>query len=147
MDNLFFPNLDFKYIHDTSVLADLFFACTIIITLVVARYSTLAKLIRDTRGDFKTKNKSFFENQSELNHHLTQYQQRLFYLKNTLYFSLFGGVSLCASIIFVCFEHKTSSVIFFVLYIFLIFLALLTLVKELSISFKALNEHLNLMKN
>ena len=60
MDNLFFPNLDFKYIHDTSVLADLFFACTIIITLVVARYSTLAKLIRDTRGDFKTKNKSFF---------------------------------------------------------------------------------------
>jgi len=146
VDSVFFLNLDFKYIHDTSVLADLFFACTIIITLVVARYSTLAKLIRDTRGDFKT-NKSFFENQSELNHHLTQYQQRLFYLKNTLYFSLFGGVSLCASIIFVCFEYTTSSVIFFVLYIFLIFLALLTLVKELSISFKALNEHLNLMKN
>ena len=37
----------------------MFFACTIYITLVIARYATLAKLIRDSRSNIETNKLKF----------------------------------------------------------------------------------------
>ena len=42
----------------------MFFACTIYITLVIARYATLAKLIRDSRANIEN-DKLKFNNQFE----------------------------------------------------------------------------------
>ena len=44
----------FNYIVvDTITLGTMFFASTILISLVITRYATLAKLIRDSRTDIE----------------------------------------------------------------------------------------------
>ena len=47
--------LNFEILANTSTLAQMFFASTIFITLAIARYATLAKLIRDSRADIEKK--------------------------------------------------------------------------------------------
>ena len=43
----------------SNMLGTMFFACTIYITLVIARYATLAKLIRDSRSNIETNKLKF----------------------------------------------------------------------------------------
>ena len=63
-----------------AALATMFFASTIFITLVIARYATLAKLIRDTRADIENK-KINFKNAEEYIFHIEHYEKRLKLLK------------------------------------------------------------------
>ena len=55
----------------------MFFACTIYITLVIARYATLAKLIRDSRSNIIETNKLKFKSKSEYSFHIMHYEKRL----------------------------------------------------------------------
>ena len=139
-------NLNFQLIASGTVLGTMFFSSTIFITLVIARYSTLAKLIRDSRTQIENKNITFKSNQ-EYFFHIAHYEKRLRLLKQTLYLSLFGGVALCISFLSVVMNFGLLGVYAFALHLILIFLALVTLVYELALSFEALNEHLDIMKS
>ena len=44
---------NYTVIANTTTLGTMFFASTIFITLVITRYATLAKLIRDSRTDIE----------------------------------------------------------------------------------------------
>ena len=59
-------NLNFQLIASGTVLGTMFFSSTIFITLVIARYSTLAKLIRDSRTQIENKNITFIKNKKNL---------------------------------------------------------------------------------
>ena len=61
---------------NSNMLGTMFFACTIYITLVIARYATLAKLIRDSRSNVET-NKLRFKSQSEYSFHILHYEKRI----------------------------------------------------------------------
>ena len=139
-------NLNFQLIASGTVLGTMFFSSTIFITLVIARYSTLAKLIRDSRTQIENKNITFKSNQ-EYFFHIAHYEKRLRLLKQTLYLSLFGGVALCISFLSVVMNFELLGVYTFALHLILILLALITLVYELALSFEALNEHLDIMKS
>ena len=139
-------NLNFQLIASGTVLGTMFFSSTIFITLVIARYSTLAKLIRDSRTQIENKNITFKSNQ-EYFFHIAHYEKRLRLLKQTLYLSLFGGVALCISFLSVVMNFELLGVYTFALHLILILLALVTLVYELALSFEALNEHLDIMKS
>ena len=139
-------NLNFQLIASGTVLGTMFFSSTIFITLVIARYSTLAKLIRDSRTQIENKNITFKSNQ-EYFFHIAHYEKRLRLLKQTLYLSLFGGVALCISFLSVVMNFELLGVYAFALHLILILLALVTLVYELALSFEALNEHLDIMKS
>ena len=139
-------NLNFQLIASGTVLGTMFFSSTIFITLVIARYSTLAKLIRDSRTQIENKNITFKSNQ-EYFFHIAHYEKRLRLLKQTLYLSLYGGVALCISFLSVLINIELFSVSIFALHLILILLALVTLVYELAVSFEALNEHLDIMKS
>ena len=89
-------NLNFQLIASGTVLGTMFFSSTIFITLVIARYATLAKLIRDSRAQIENKSITFKSNQ-EYFFHIAHYEKRLNLLKQTLYLSLYGGVALCIS--------------------------------------------------
>ena len=65
-----------------NVMGTMFFACTIYITLVIARYATLAKLIRDSRSNIET-NKLKFKSKSEYSFHILHYEKRLKLLRYT----------------------------------------------------------------
>ena len=90
----------------------MFFACTIYITLVIARYATLAKLIRDSRSNIET-NKLKFKSKSEYSFHIMHYEKRLKLLRYTLYLSLFGGIALCTSLLFLLLNYSFISAISF----------------------------------
>ncbi len=124
----------------------MFFACTIYITLVIARYATLAKLIRDSRSNIET-NKLRFKSKSEYSFHIMHYEKRLKLLRYTLYLSLFGGIALCTSLIFLLLNYSFISAISFGIHLCLVLLALVTLVYELAVSFEALTEHLDVMRS
>ena len=130
----------------SNMLGTMFFACTIYITLVIARYATLAKLIRDSRSNIET-NKLRFKSQSEYSFHILHYEKRLKLLRYTLYLSLFGGIALCTSLLFLLLNYSFISAISFGIHLCLVLLALVTLVYELAVSFEALTEHLDVMRS
>ena len=47
-------NINYELIFTTSTIATLFFAIPIFVSMVIVRYSTLAKLIRDSREEVIT---------------------------------------------------------------------------------------------
>jgi magnesium-transporting ATPase (P-type) len=129
----------------SNMLGTMFFACTIYITLVIARYATLAKLIRDSRSNIET-DKLRFKSQSEYSFHILHYEKRLKLLRYTLYLSLFGGIALCTSLLFLLLNYSFISAISFGIHLILVLFALVTLVYELAVSFEALTEHLDIMR-
>lgn len=137
---------NYAVIANTTTLGTMFFASTIFITLVITRYATLAKLIRDSRADIE-KGSLKFKNPAEFLFHLSHYEKRLRLLKFTLYLSLWGGVSLLISFLFVLIQYDFIAVLFFALHIICILLSLIILVYELAVSFEALSEHLDILKN
>ena len=137
----------FNYIViDTITLGTMFFASTILISLVITRYATLAKLIRDSRTDIE-KGILKFKNPKEYLFHLSHYKKRLRLLKTTLYLALWGGVELCISFLFVLVHYDFIALIFFALHVIFILLSLIILVYELAVSFEALAEHLDILKS
>ena len=131
--------------NNMTLYGTMFFACTIYITLVIARYATLAKLIRDSRSNIETK-KLKFKSKSEYSFHIMHYEKRLKLLRYTLYLSLFGGIALCTSLLFLLINNSFISAMFFGIHLCLVLLALVTLVYELAVSFEALTEHLDVMR-
>jgi len=138
--------LNFEILANTSTLAQMFFASTIFITLAIARYATLAKLIRDSRTDIENK-KINFNSAEEYIFHIEHYEKRLKLLKTILYLSLFGGVALCLTFFLILIHYDFLGMYTFGLYLFLIVFALFILVYELAVSFEALKEHLDMMKS
>ena len=132
--------------NNLNIYGTMFFACTIYITLVIARYATLAKLIRDSRANIEN-DKLKFNNQDEYSFHISHYEKRLRLLRYTLYLSLFGGIALCLSLLFLLTKLAFISALFFGLYLILVLIALITLVYELAVSFEALTEHLEIMRS
>ena len=61
-------NFNFDLVSSTLLLGNMFFASTIFITLVIARYATLAKLIRDSRGAIENGNLKFNDTNEYLFH-------------------------------------------------------------------------------
>ena len=139
-------NLNFQLVASGAALGAMFFSSTIFITLVISRYATLAKLIRDSRAQIENKSITFKSNQ-EYFFHVAHYEKRLKLLKQTLYLSLYGGVALCISFLSVLMSFKLLGVYTFALHLILILLALVSLVYVLAVSFEALNEHLDIMKS
>lgn len=137
---------NYEVIANTTTLGTMFFASTIFITLVITRYATLAKLIRDSRTEIE-KGGLKFNNPEEFLFHLSHYEKRLRLLKATLYLSLWGGVELCLSFLFVLVKYDFIALIFFALHVIFILLALIILVYELAVSFEALAEHLDILKS
>ena len=131
--------------NNINLYGTMFFACTIYITLVIARYATLAKLIRDSRANIEN-HKLKFNNQDEYFFHISHYEKRLRLLRYTLYLSLFGGIALCTSLLFLLMKFAFLSSLIFGLYLVLVLAALITLVYELAVSFEALTEHLEIMR-
>ena len=68
-------------------------------------------------------------------------------LRWTLYSALFSGVTLCMCLLLILVHLDTSALIFFVIHLILLMGALITLVYELAVSFEALTEHLDVMRN
>ena len=132
--------------NNLNLYGTMFFACTIYITLVIARYATLAKLIRDSRANIEN-DKLKFNYQDEYSFHISHYEKRLRLLRYTLYLSLFGGIALCTSLLFLLTKLAFISALFFGLYLILVLIALITLVYELAVSFEALTEHLEIMRS
>ena len=132
--------------NNLNLYGTMFFACTIYITLVIARYATFAKLIRDSRANIEN-DKLKFNNQDEYSFHISHYEKRLRLLRYTLYLSLFGGIALCLSLLFLLTKLAFISALFFGLYLILVLIALITLVYELAVSFEALTEHLEIMRS
>ena len=137
---------NYEVIANTTTLGTIFFASTIFITLVITRYATLAKLIRDSRTEIE-KGGLKFKSPEEFLFHLFHYEKRLRLLKATLYLSLWGGVELCLSFLFVLVKYDFIALIFFALHVIFILLALIILVYELAVSFEALAEHLDILKS
>jgi len=137
---------NYEVIANTTTLGTMFFASTIFITLVITRYATLAKLIRDSRTEIE-KGGLKFNNPEEFLFHLSHYEKRLRLLKVTLYLSLWGGVELCLSFLFVLVKYDFIALIFFALHVIFILLSLIILVYELAVSFEALAEHLDILKS
>ena len=131
--------------NNINLYGTMFFACTIYITLVIARYATLAKLIRDSRANIEN-HKLKFNNQDEYFFHISHYEKRLRLLRYTLYLSLFGGIALCTSLLFLLMKFAFLSSLIFGLHLVLVLVALITLVYELAVSFEALTEHLEIMR-
>ena len=140
----------FSYNHEvlayTTTLGTMFFASTIFIRLVITRYATLAKLIRDSRTEIE-KGGLKFKSPEEFLFHLSHYEKRLRFLKATLYLSLWGGVELCLSFLFVLVNYEFIALVFFALHVIFILLSLIILVYELAVSFEALAEHLDILKS
>ena len=51
--------INHQLFSSNTLYGTMFFACTIYITLVIARYATLAKLIRDSRSNIETNKLKF----------------------------------------------------------------------------------------
>ena len=141
-----FLNINYELIFTTSTIASLFFAIPIFVSMVVVRYATLAKLIRDSREDVIT-NKIHFKSIDDYKFHIFKYEKRLSLLKKALSSSLFSGILIIVSVVGVTFNYFLFGVIFFILGLFLIAVSMLLLIWELSVSFEALNEHLDYMKS
>ena len=133
------------FTSNINLYGTMFFACTIYITLVIARYATLAKLIRDSRVNIEN-DKLKFNNKDEYSFHIQHYEKRLKLLRYTLYLSLFAGIALCASLLFLLMNFDFFSSLIFGLHLVLVLAGLITLVYELAVSFEALTEHLEIMR-
>ncbi|MDA9162872.1 DUF2721 domain-containing protein [Alphaproteobacteria bacterium] len=141
-----FSTINYELIFTTSTIASLFFAIPIFVSMVVVRYATLAKLIRDSREDMIA-NKIHFKSIDDYKFHIFKYEKRLSLLKKALSSSLFSGILIIVSVVGVTFNYFLFGVIFFILGLFLIAVSMLLLIWELSVSFEALNEHLDYMKS
>tara|TARA_B100001063_G_C16704812_1_gene524593 strand:+ start:581 stop:1036 length:456 start_codon:yes stop_codon:yes gene_type:complete len=141
----FFSTINYELIFTTSTIASLFFAIPIFVSMVVVRYATLAKLIRDSREDVIT-NKIHFKSIGDYKFHIFKYEKRLALLKKALSSSLFSGILIIISVAGVTFNYFLFGVIFFILGLFLIAVSMFLLIWELTVSFEALNEHLDYMK-
>ena len=75
-----------------------------------------------------------------------KYEKRLSLLKKALSSSLFSGILIIVSVVGVTFNYYLFGVIFFILGLFLIAVSMFLLIWELTVSFEALNEHLDYMK-
>ena len=64
-----------------------------------------------------------------------------------MYLSLFGGIALCTSLLFLLMKFAFLSSLIFGLHLVLVLVALITLVYELAVSFEALTEHLEIMRD
>ena len=64
-----------------------------------------------------------------------------------MYLSLFGGIALCTSLLFLLMKFAFLSALIFGLHLVLVLVALITLVYELAVSFEALTEHLEIMRD
>ena len=137
---------NYEVIANTTTLGTMFFASTIFIRLVITRYATLAKLIRDSRTEIE-KDGLKFKSPEEFLFHLSHYEKRLRLLKATLYLSLWRGVELCLSFLFVLVNYNFIALVFFALHVIFILLSLIILVYELAVSFEALAEHLDILKS
>ena len=138
--------INLEIIINSSNLANMFFACTVFITLVITRYATLAKLIRDSRADIEN-DKIKFKNMDEYLFHIGHYEKRLKLLKTILYLTLFGGVSLCIKFLLILMDYDLLAIFTFAIHLALIVIALIFLVYELAVYFEALKKHLTTMKN
>ena len=141
----FFSTINYELIFTTSTIASLFFAIPIFVSMVVVRYATLAKLIRDSREDVIA-NKIHFKSIDDYKFHIFKYEKRLSLLKKALSSSLFSGILIIISVAGVTFNYFLFGVIFFILGLFLIAVSMFLLIWELTVSFEALNEHLDYMK-
>jgi len=140
-----FSNINYELIFTTSTIASLFFAIPIFVSMVVVRYATLAKLIRDSREDLIA-NKLHFKSIDDYKFHILKYEKRLSLLKKALSSSLFSGILIIISVVGVAFSNSLFGVIFFILGLFLMAVSMFLLIWELTVSFAALNEHLDYMK-
>ena len=140
-----FSTINYELIFTTSTIASLFFAIPIFVSMVVVRYATLAKLIRDSREDVIA-NKIHFKSIDDYKFHIFKYEKRLSLLKKALSSSLFSGILIIVSVVGVTFNYFLFGVIFFILGLFLIAVSMFLLIWELTVSFEALNEHLDYMK-
>ena len=140
-----FSTVNYELIFTTSTIASLFFAIPIFVSMVVVRYATLAKLIRDSREDVIA-NKIHFKSIDDYKFHIFKYEKRLSLLKKALSSSLFSGILIIVSVVGVTFNYYLFGVIFFILGLFLIAVSMFLLIWELTVSFEALNEHLDYMK-
>jgi len=140
-----FSTINYELIFTTSTIASLFFAIPIFVSMVVVRYATLAKLIRDSREDVIA-NKIHFKSIDDYKFHIFKYEKRLSLLKKALSSSLFSGILIIVSVVGVTFNYYLFGVIFFILGLFLIAVSMFLLIWELTVSFEALNEHLDYMK-
>ena len=138
-------NINYELIFTTSTTATLFFAIPIFVSMVIVRYSTLAKLIRDSREEVITY-KIHFKSIDEYKFHILKYEKRLSILKKTLSAALFSGILIIISVVGITFNFFIFGVIFFVTGLVFIALSMFLLIMELSLSFEALNEHLDYMK-
>ena len=136
---------DFELLSDTAILGNMFFASTIFITLTITRYSNLDKLILDSRDEIE-KGVVKFINQDEYSSHITNYKDRLIMLQKILFLSCSGGVCICTCFVMVIFKLQIAAVLFFTACIILFVLSLVLLVIEISLLFRALNEHLSIMR-
>ena len=107
-----FSNINYELIFTTSTIASLFFAIPIFVSMVVLRYATLAKLIRDSREDVIT-NKIHFKSIDDYKFHIFKYEKRLSLLKKALSSSLFSGILIIVSVVGVTFNYFLFGVIFF----------------------------------
>jgi len=102
-------------------------------------------LIRDSRVNIEN-DKLKFNNKDEYSFHIQHYEKRLKLLRYTLYLSLFAGIALCASLLFLLMNFDFFSSLIFGLHLVLVLAGLITLVYELAVSFEALTEHLEIMR-
>ena len=109
-----FSNINYELIFTTSTIASLFFAIPIFVSMVVLRYATLAKLIRDSREDVIA-NKIHFKSIDDYKFHIFKYEKRLSLLKKALSSSLFSGILIIVSVVGVTFNYFLFGVIFFIL--------------------------------
>jgi hypothetical protein len=72
--------------------------------MVVVRYATLAKLIRDSREDVIA-NKIHFKSIDDYKFHIFKYEKRLSLLKKALSSSLFSGILIIVSVVGVTFNY------------------------------------------
>lgn len=137
-------DLNFNYLQTTPILGNFFFAIPVFITMVVARYATLAKLIRDTRSEVESGTFKF-KDASDYRFHIRHYLMRLGLLRTVLFLSLISGLFLCGAFMLVVATAGSVAVWFFVVSVVLISLGMILLIAELSVSFEALTSHIDFM--
>ena len=137
-------DLNFNYLQTTPILGNFFFAIPVFITMVVARYATLAKLIRDTRSEVESGTLKF-KDASDYRFHIRHYLMRLGLLRTVLVLSLISGLFLCGAFFLVVLTAGSAAVWFFVVSVVLISLGMILLITELSVSFEALTSHIDFM--
>ncbi len=138
-------DLNLDYVLHPLTYVTFFFAIPIYLTLVVSRYATLAKLIRDTRTDVEN-GRIQFRDSSDYQFHIRHYLSRLSLLRMVLFLSLLSGLSLCLAFFLVAINLGDPSGWCFIATLIFMSLAMVVLIFELSVSFQALTSHIDFLK-